>query len=140
MDNIWQNCWFSWCKYGINIVKQKHQFSYEASRSGLAYMIFSSPFHSIHIQIYPIILLSILKDISFKLFTYTRTEKRQSNRTIKSKIKWLTHQMIKLSFHICVQKGLITLTAAPENIIFSPQIMCDLKHVRMRKMDNNSKN
>jgi len=36
--------------------------------------------------------------------------------------------MIKLSFHICVQKRLVTLSTTPKHIIFSPQIMCHLQY------------
>jgi hypothetical protein len=66
----------------------------------------------------------------------TQETNREHNQITESKTEWLTHQMIKLSFHICVQKRLVTLTTAPKYVIFSPQIMCYLQYIFIRKINN----
>lgn len=48
--------------------------------------------------------------------------------------------MIKLSFHICVQKRLVTFSTTPKHIIFSSQIMCHLQYIFLSKMNNDSEN
>lgn len=66
--------------------------------------------------------------------------KRKQNQTIDLSTEWFTHKMIKLSFHICVQKRLIALTTTPKHIIFSTQIMCHLQYILIRKMNSGSEN
>lgn len=73
------------------------------------------------------------------VYLYKSWRGDHNQRTTPS-IEWLTYQMIKLAFHICVQKRLITLTTAPENIIFSPQIVCHLQYILNREMNNSTKN